>query len=206
MVAHSATAWGASIEESGKIVWFEPATDFRESADIEWVIDQDTAVGIESPSEAAISVCFLGFDLPLYAALNQQYGELRRELRLLALAHEDEYPLASDLSAMFATFDRLFPQTYRDQIDCATAQGQTTVDLDVPMMPAASAIFVTMHEIFDLADAFCHAQRLLSLERTPRQREFHSWLLGEVVRQIDGEEPRRWPGSDTSASRSSNVS
>ena len=31
--------------------------------------------------------------------MTRQYYELRRELRLLAVAHQDHYPLAADLSA-----------------------------------------------------------------------------------------------------------
>lgn len=205
MVARSATAWGASIDENGKIVWFEPSPELREDGDIEWVIDQDVTDGPENPGEAATLVALLGFDLRLYEALNRQYRELRRELRLLSLAHQADYPLASDLSGMFDDFERQFPRTYHDQIFRALEQRRASTDLEVPIQPAASSLFVTMGEMFDLADAFCRAERLLAMERTPRQREFHSWLLGEFVRQIAGEEPRRWPGVATARS-ASNVS
>lgn len=205
MVARSANSWGASIEARGKIVWFEPAPQLREDGDIEWVIDQDVAGASDEPGEAAQTVHLLGFDLRLYEALNRQYRELRRELRLLSLAHEADYPLATDLSAMFDRFEQQFPRTYHDQIERAIEQRRASTDLEVPILPAASSIFVTMVEMFDLADAFCRAERLLAMERTPRQREFHSWLLGEVVRQVDGEEPRRWPGAATARS-TSNVS
>ncbi len=44
-----------------------------------------------------------------YSSLTRQYYELRRELRLLAVAHQDHYPLAADLSAMFASYERQVP-------------------------------------------------------------------------------------------------
>jgi hypothetical protein len=63
-----------------------------------------------------------------------------------------------------------------------------------------------MSEMFDLADAFCRAERLLSAARTPRQREFHSWLLGELVRQLDGGPATRWGGSSGGAPRATSRS
>ena len=48
-------------------------------------------------------------------------------------------------------------------------------------------------ELLDLADAFCREERLLSLARTPEQRRFQRWFLGEFVRQVQGEAPLAWP-------------
>ena len=46
--------------------------------------------------------------------------------------------------------------------------------------------------MLELADAFCQAQRLLSLARTPQVYEFQNWLLGEVIGQLGGADPRPW--------------
>ena len=51
-----------------------------------------------------------------------------------------------------------------------------------------------MTEMFDVADAFCRADRLLSMARTPGQRDLQNWLLGELVRQLDGAEATPWAG------------
>jgi hypothetical protein len=60
--------------------------------------------------------------------------------------------------------------------------------------------------MFDVADAFCRAERLLSLARTAPQRALHNWLLGEVIHQLDGATAQPWTGrSDASASSSSQV-
>ena len=66
----------------------------------------------------------------------------------------------------------------------------------------AGPIFVTMTEMFDVADAFCRAERLLSMARTPRQRALHNWLLGELVHQLDGSAAQPWDGDAGSASPS----
>ena len=117
MVAQCAIAWGATIEDDGKIVWFEPAPQMSDEA---W-----RRVGHRRPrpsrtrsriSEAAVEVRLLGLDVPLYTSLARQYNELRRELRLLSLSHQSDYPLAGDLTSMFANFERQFPDTFRDQM------------------------------------------------------------------------------------------
>ncbi len=194
MVAQCATAWGATIEAEGKIVWFEPAQEMTDDGAAEWVIDRLEEVPPEPTSEAALEIRLIGLDVRLHTSLGQQYHELRRELRLLSLSHEADYPLAGDLTSMFASFERQFPDDYRTQIRQAEAQGARRVDLTFPMVPEAAPIFVTMTEMFDVADAFCRAERLLSLARTPAQRAFHNWLLGELVHQLDGARAQPWDG------------
>ena len=209
MVAQCAVAWGATIEADGKIVWFEPAAEMHGESGAEWVIDNSDlpTPGPEPTSDTAREVSLLGIDVPLYSSLARQYHELRRELRLLSLSHQSDYPLAGDLTSMFANFERQFPDTYRDQIRAAEARGLPRVDVVFPMVREAGPVFVTMTEMFDVADAFCRAERLLSIARTPSQRALHNWLLGELVHQLDGAVAQRWPGhsgagtSQASASR-----
>jgi anti-sigma regulatory factor (Ser/Thr protein kinase) len=209
IVAQCSVAWGASMEEDGKVVWFEPAPAIRDDDGAVGVFDSTVVEPEPHPLDGSIDVQLRGLDVGLYLGLDQQYSELRRELRLLALAHERDYPLAADLSAMFSGFDRQFPRETVGQVAQAHRDGQQVVDLTVRMAPEAASMFVTMIEMFDLADAFCRAERLLSIERTPEQRDFHNWYLGEFVRQLGGDEPQRWDhsGSDSPTSISSqNVS
>ena len=194
MVAQCAVAWGATIESDGKIVWFEPAQQMSDEGSAEWVIDQTEAGDPEPTSEGAVHVRLLGIDVPLHSSLTRQYHELRRELRLLSLSHQSDYPLAGDLTAMFANFERQFPASFHDQIRTAEARSLPRVDVHFPMVREAGPIFVTMTEMFDVADAFCRAERLLSIARTPVQRAFHNWLLGELVHQLDGAGAQPWSG------------
>lgn len=206
MVAQCAIAWGATIETHGKIVWFEPAQQMTDDGVAEWVIDHLEQVGPEPQSESALDIRLIGIDVPLYISLGQQYNELRRELRLLSLSHQSDYPLAGDLTSMFANFERQFPDTYRTQIRDAEARGLPRVDVSFPMVREAAPIFVTMIEMFDVADAFCRAERLLSLARTAPQRALHNWLLGELVHQLDGATAQPWTGHpDTRAPSTSQV-
>lgn len=194
MVAQCAVAWGATIEPDGKIVWFEPAQQMTNEGSVEWVIDQQDRPHPEPTSDVAVEIQLLGLEVPLYLSLSQQYHELRRELRLLSLSHQSDYPLAGDLTSMFANFERQFPDTYHEQIRQAANQGLPRVDVRFSMMPEAAPIFVTMTEMFDVADAFCRAERLLSMARTTPQRTFHNWLLGELIHQLGGATAQPWNG------------
>ena len=206
MVSQCAIAWGATIESEGKIVWFEPAPEMSDDSAAEWVIDQLEPTSPELANDGAVDVRLVGLDVPLYTSLSRQYSELRRELRLLSLSHQSDYPLAGDLTSMFANFERQFPLTYRQQIRVAEADGLPRVDVRFPMVREAGPIFVTMIEMFDVADAFCRAERLLSLARTAPQRAFHTWLLSELVHQLDGASAQPWTGrSGTGAPSTSQV-
>lgn len=208
MVAQCAVAWGATIEADGKIVWFEPSAQMHGESGAEWVIDHSDLPTLrpEPPSDTAREVRLLGIDVPLYSSLARQYHELRRELRLLSLSHQSDYPLAGDLTSMFANFERQFPDTYRDQIRAAETNGLRRVDVVFPMVREAGPVFVTMTEMFDVADAFCRAERLLSIARTPSQRALHNWLLGELVHQLDGAVPQRWTGHSGAATSQASAS
>ena len=194
IVARCAVAWGATIESDQKIVWFEPAHEMSDEGSADWVIDQTDAGTEEPPSETAVEVRLIGVDVPLHSSLSRQYHELRRELRLLSLSHQSDYPLAGDLTSMFAHFERQFPASFHDQIRHAETRGMLRVDVHFPMVREAGPIFVTMQEMFDVADAFCKAERLLSMARTPVQRAFHNWILDELVHQLDGASARPWTG------------
>ncbi len=194
MVAQCSLAWGATIEAAGKIVWFEPAPRMTDDPVAEWVIDQPAPRDVEPTDDDAVEVSLLGFEVPLHASLARQYYELRRELRLLSLSHQSDYPLAGDLSAMLTDFERQFPLSFNQQVRDAEATSLPQVDIHFPMVQQAGPIFVTMTEMLDVADAFCRAQRLLSLARTPRQRDFQNWLLGELVNQLEGAAAQPWAG------------
>jgi len=197
MVALSSIAWGATVETDGKVVWFEPATGVGEGDGPEMVLDQRPPERGRSPSEDAVPVALLGIDVETGIGLLQQQADLRRELRLLAVAHTDKYPLAANLSAMFDSYERNVPRQVVEGTLSAHRAGLRQVDVHASVEPGASEILTTMLEMFDLADAFCKAERLLSLQRTPDQRALHVWCLSEIIRQAAGQEPTRYRGSRT---------
>ncbi len=198
IVARASEAWGAEIEAHGKLVWFTPARDFSDDPGDEPLITG--AEGSELIAELAVDPEH--FDLrnvPVvaYVAFQNHFRELRREVRLLTLAHGSDYPLARDLSIVFDTLGR--PLTVgigSAQVAAALATGRSTADLVVTMGRVAARGLDRFIELLDLTDTFCREERMLSLARSPEQRRFQNWFLGEFVRQSDGAEPRAWSASN----------
>jgi anti-sigma regulatory factor (Ser/Thr protein kinase) len=202
IVARCSTAWGADVDDNGKVVWFVPAADTRGEG-VEGVI---TGVKGDRPGRkaAANNVHVEVREVPLRTlhASQTQWRELRREVRLLSLAHEDDYPLAKSLSELFADLDRILREgIYNDAIESALASGEATTDLRVDVPKASAETIEQFLDLLDLADEFCQKQRLLALARTPEQRRFQRWLFGELVRQQRGESPRPWPGMSATDER-----
>ena len=194
LVARSADAWGAEIEDDGKIVWFAPSGQLAEDEGVPGVITGADAVRMRrEPTQDRVRVEILGVPLALFVGFQQHFRELRREVRLLALAHEQDYPLAKSLSDLFTTLDRHLREGIGvEQIEAAVAARRTHTDLVVHMPRATARTLSRFIELLDLADDFCRQQRLLSLERSPEQRSFQGWFLCEFVRQAQGEPPVSW--------------
>lgn len=194
IVARCSDAWGAEMEDDGKVVWFTPSSEASEDSGVEGVI-----TGITEPTAAGeratdvIEIEILGVPVRSFLDFQVHYRELRREVRLLALAHERDYPLAKTLSDLFGSLDRVLREGIRgDQIDAAQQAGLTITDLVVEMPLSTASSIGRFVELLDLADAFCREERLLSLARSPEQRTFQHWFLGEFLRQQDGEVPAPW--------------
>lgn len=204
IVARCSTAWGVDLEEDGKIVWFNPAAQSNDEM-VEGVV---TGVLVRhdagTPAEDEIRIDVRGVPLRTFVEFQHHYRELRREVRLLALAHEAEYPLASDLSHLFGSLERdLREGIGTDQIEQALQSGEASTDLHVAMPRQTAATIGRFIELLDLADAFCREERLLSLARTPEQQRFQSWFLNEFVRQERGDPPLAWQDAPVSGRQSS---
>jgi anti-sigma regulatory factor (Ser/Thr protein kinase) len=204
IVARCSTAWGVEVEEDGKLVWFVPAAQSGEDM-VEGVVTGETATPVATqPSPDEMRIDIRGVPLRSFVEFQRHYRELRREVRLLALAHESEYPLAKDLSDLFGSLERdLREGIGADQIDQALQSGVATTDLHVAMPRQTAATIGRFIELLDLADAFCREERLLSLARTAEQQRFQRWFLNEFVRQEKGEAPLAWQDAPVSRRQSS---
>lgn len=193
IVARASEAWGADIDDTGKVVWFTPRADFSDDEGATGVItglsEGSSRVELIDP----VDVTVVGVPLRLYVGFQHHFQELRREVRLLALAHEADYPLAKHLSDLFGALERQLRDGLGfSQIDEAVASGAEVADLQVRMPRAAATTLQRFIELLDLADQFCREERMLSLARTPEQRDFQTWFLGEYVRQAAGATPTPW--------------
>lgn len=204
IVSMCSVAWGVAIEAEGKSVWFEPAkAPHQEAGPGAAVYHEGDPQAEEEPDPAAVPVILPNLPVSKLREFGRHYQELRRELRLLSLAHQDDYPLAQDLTQVFRRFDHSFPESIRRQYLQAVERGDSTIDLELHLHPSATMVIEQMVELLDLADEFCRAKRLLSLARTPEQREFQQWYFGELIRQARGEEPSVWPPAEPDAQNAS---
>ncbi|MGY2701518.1 ATP-binding protein [Nocardioides sp. HB32] len=203
IVARCSAAWGVEVEEDGKILWFVPSPQSGDEM-VPGVVTGEPAAPAREPSPDEIQIDVVGVPLRAFMEFQRHYRELRREVRLLALAHEDEYPLARDLADLFGQLETdLREGIGARQIDEALRSGTAATDLHVAMPRPTAATIGRFLELLDLADAFCREERLLSLARTPEQQQFQRWFLGEFVRQEKGEPPVAWQDSPVSRRQSS---
>lgn len=202
IVARASDAWGAELEAVGKVVWFTPAHAFSEVPGSDPLITGAADAGEQTSELARDPERFTLRNVLIvdYITFQNHFRELRREVRLLTLAHESDYPLAKDLSVVFDTLGRpLALGIGRHQVAEALASGRTSTDLEVTMGRAAARGLDRFVELLDLTDAFCREERMLSLARSPEQRRFQNWFLGEFVRQSEGGAPEAWtPAEDDS--------
>jgi hypothetical protein len=187
-------AWGADVAADGKRVWFEPAAapDPLGPTPGAIITADDVPTSPLLGDDELVDVTLVGVPVLEYAGFRRHFSELRRELRLLSLAHEAEYPLAKSLSDLLTDFEQQLAAGIGTQRIEESADGSGTLDLDLRLPLSAPPFVVQMIELLELADAFCRAERLLSLERSPVQAAFQRWLLGELVRQGEGQDPVAW--------------
>ncbi len=198
IVSRASTAWGAVVEEDGKTVWFEPATGFSDDAgaDFQLMAPADAAEPRTRLGEIAIQV--QGVPVDAFARFQRHHRDLRREIRLLALAHKEDYPLATILSEHFNALERpLRTNMGREQVDEALEAGRELIDLRLRMHPHVARQIGDLIDLLDAADEFSREERLLTAPRTPEQRAFQIWFLSEFRRQAAGAAPQPWSGSSS---------
>jgi hypothetical protein len=193
IVARASAAWGAVIEDDGKTVWFEPATGFNDDAgaDFQLMAPPDTGEPRTRMGEVAIQI--KGVPVHGFSRFQRHYRDLRREIRLLALAHEEDYPLAKVLSEHFNALEGpLRTGMGREQVDDALEEGRDSIDLRLRMTPYVARQIGELIDLLDAADDFSRAERLLTAPRSPEQRSFQIWFLSEFRRQAAGAAPLPW--------------
>lgn len=202
IVARASEAWGAEREADGKLVWFVPAPSFGDEGVpgvlLGWDDDEEDPASDEERMSVRLS------HVPVRLMLNAlvRGAELRRELRLLAVAHQDTYPVAGDLSQFFNSVAGDFRSEFDvSDLHQSVATGHEHVDLTVSAPTDSGPRFARLIELLDLADAFCRNERLLTLTRTDEQVTFQAWLFGEFVRQLRGESPLAWHNGASGLSR-----
>ncbi len=200
-------AWGADVSPEGKVVWFvpspDPGVDVAEDGDV-FVLDEAVEEYAADVDDKLLQVQLLGMPAQVWASFRDWYAEIRRELRLLAFAHPDQFPLAAEVAELTLRTELERRRAHGiERLDAAIAAGDATVDLDYRVPASAPATMARMGEVLARADEFCRDQSLLTMPATPQQLALLDWYVGEFVRQGAGEEPQPWTGSTTVERQSS---
>lgn len=217
IVALYSTTWGSEVNAQGKAVWFEPAPEVRTDGAasgeviVSGSVDPQLAGGhadmiaggsaeddSEEPPEGWVTIRFIGMPVQLFAHFRRRYSELRRELRLLALTHGADYPVARGLTDLATQIEEERRRASGlTELDKAITQGLERVDLEYHVSPSTPPVMARLLEMLEKADDFCRQQRLLVLAASAQQRDLQRWYLGEFSRQAAGEPPQPWWGGYT---------
>jgi anti-sigma regulatory factor (Ser/Thr protein kinase) len=204
IVAMFSTTWGAEVSADGKLVWFEPAAE--PVADPEEALERsgevfDLSLVVQHRLEETgipddrYTVALKGMPVRLFQHHRLWYEEVRRELRLLALNHGTEYPIAAELSELTLQVEQeRHLATGTEALDQAMAAGLERVDLEYQVPTSAARTMTRLRELLLEVDEFCREQRLLTLAPTPQMLALRDWYLGEFGRQARGEAPTPWGG------------
>lgn len=153
----------------------------------------DALLSAAEPPARLTTVCLLGMPVQEFAAFRVWYAEMRRELRLLALAHPDDYPLAGALSEVSLRVEQERRQSRGvETLDGAIDRGLSSVDLEYQVPSSAPATMGRMGELLAEVDRFCETHQLLTMPATPGMVALRQWYIGEFVRQAAGLPPTPW--------------
>ncbi|WP_240770502.1 ATP-binding protein [Nocardioides sp. GY 10127] len=197
IVARCSDAWGVDVDADGhgKVVWFSPAETVAEDEGPHGVVTGEDAGAVATGEVRPVRLAGVRGDL--LHGLGLQQGALRREVRLLALAHGADYPVILELDRVLAVLDAqlrpLVTEPDRAVVDEATGLLDLELHVDLDHLDALERL----PALLDLADHFCSDERLLTLARDNVQRAFQTWVLGELAAQARGAAPTPAPRLET---------
>jgi hypothetical protein len=147
----------------------------------------------------AVPVRILEMPLALLERTRQHQASLEREFRLLTLSTpEDRSHVTARLLDLVRELNEQAGTIGVEQaeaVDAAWARGEATIDLTVPVPPAAAGACRRLVRLLDEADEFCQRGDLLNVATPADCVELRRWYLGEFIAQIGGAPPTPWRGS-----------
>lgn len=189
LVARLAHRWGSEPDEGGKVTWAEVV----DGGQVGTVLTEGELLSLWSDAvddEPALVHVTLG-EVPtdLLVAAKRHVDNLVREFTLAAagdlLGTTAPVPrsLADLIERVVNRFQEARLAIKRQATEAARAGAPRTVlELDLPLDVADAA--EEYLDALDEADAYCRANRLLTLETPPQHRAFRRWYVGEIVAQV----------------------
>lgn len=208
MVALNATQWGSETlpDQMGKRVWFEPSAEMNDQLDLEAAfadLEQETGEEAAVPPADSLRVVLLGLPVPLLVQLRRYHFELRRELRLLALADPERYPLAVRITELFMRADaQMRASSGFSGLDDAVERGLDKVDVELAVPADGPEVVSQLAGLLERTYEVFADEYLLAMAPPPELRALQGWYFGQVIAQGAGAEPEPWSADRVDASTS----
>jgi hypothetical protein len=144
-----------------------------------------------------VDVHIVGLPLDVFSRTQERNDELFREFALIAA---DPASAHSAPSRLVRLIDELRPQFAEFtegptlQLDAAVVRGDESIDLTYSVPAEAKDAAIRLRELLDETDEYCRAGNLLTLVPDDEVLAVRTWFFAEFIRQINGEQPRPFPG------------
>lgn len=143
-----------------------------------------------------VEVRLVGLPVPVWSQSSEHSDALLREFQLLL---EQSAMPKSSVPARLVELAEELTESYghlgteqEEQVAEAASAGIPTVDLVYHLPPDIAPGIARINELLDEADEYCRDEQLLTLAASPVVLAFRRWFLEEIVRQVEGKEPRPW--------------
>jgi hypothetical protein len=147
-------------------------------------------------TDEMIEVRLLDVPIPLRERSTQHSDELLREMTLIAHQAEGGGDLPTrlvQLSAEVRATYREFTMNASAEMDVAAQAGVDSLDVTYHVPRSVGAFCRRILEVIDEAEAYCRqGEHLLTLAAPPEVLAYQRWIVGEFIRQADGEPPTPW--------------
>jgi PAS domain S-box-containing protein len=190
LVEAMADRFGVEIGDTAKTVWFELRPDGGDRPASTWDVPAAT-------SQSQVGIRLLGMPVGLSRAALRHRGALVREAQLaLASGAPDLGVRREDLVATAAINDALdaaFASVYAG-LAAETGAADCTINVPAGCGPAAA----TLAWVMDTLNETARSGALLTRPALPEVRRFRLWMIGEILRQLEGDPPTRWTSTPES--------
>lgn len=176
--------FGVEIGDTTKTVWFELRSGGKDRATSTWDVPP-------ARWESRVGVRLAGMPVGLSRAAMRHRGALIREAQLaLASGTTDLGIDREDLLATAAINDQLDTAFASVCSELAPEVGAVDRTIDVPADCGPGA--ATLAWVMDTLNEKARGGLFLTRPALPEVRRFRLWMIGEILRQLDGDPPTPW--------------
>jgi PAS domain S-box-containing protein len=184
LVEALASDFGVDNSESAKTVWFEVWPGLEGPVSIgQWPAFETTALKEVELREVPVGLC---------RAAKRHRAAILREARLALMSSRPELGVALQEVQSAAALNDLLDRSLEMRL--AAAPGLPTASLVLGVPIDCGPAVATLAQVLDQLNQAAAAGHLLTRPALPEIRRFRSWLLDQVVRQVQNHPAEAWSG------------